>query len=461
MSILITLPTTYNLAIGKNMITLSGMTQSGRLYLAQVLINGASASTIEAPPNPATVSHIDISRIVKANLYDDNVEKIAGFTNSNGAVLEYKIRYGEKIGGTQSFSATSSSRYVINGYKTETELLWNYDPYLPSSNTFDECLGGGNANVRIINTFFKSLTNYPHYDRLPNLPNTPMPSYVVYDNEYQTQTIINSISQSRTTLPADDFNKHPWAVRYTFFDEAGSTLGYNIKTINELNGAGPFTDSCTLGTFDTPERLVYIPSGPQNLKDWGVFYTQSAPASYRIGVWTRHNCRPGFTCSTGLTSSGLNELLLDEIYRFDFKIVSNCSPFKPVRFSFRNAYGVRDYITFNMRNTEVESIEREMFYKNVGTWDKATYTIPEMDRGHQVFATNVEKLYTAQSDFIDEDKSRWILELFRSPDVKVFFDGDFFPVVITSTSYEVKNYMRENLFRYTIEFRSAYKPQIQ
>jgi hypothetical protein len=447
MSISITLPTTYNLAIGKNMITLSGMTQSGRLYLAQVLINGSSASTIEAPPNPATVSHIDISRIVKANLYDDNVEKIAGFTNSNGAVLEYKIRYGEKIGGTQSFSATSSSRYVINGYKTETELLWNYDPYLPSSNTFDECLGGGNANVRI-NTLFKSLTNYPHYNLTP--------SYLVYDDEYQTQTIINSISQSKASVPADDFNKHPWAVKYTFFSATGSELGYNIKTINELNGAGPFTNSCSLGTFDTPERLVYIPSGPQNLKDWSIYNTGAS--SYRVSIFTKNNC---LTCSIGWTQSQLNSALLDEIYRFDFKIVSNCSPFKPVRFSFRNAYGVRDYITFNMRNTEVESIEREMFYKNVGTWDKATYTIPEMDRGHQVFATNVEKLYTAQSDFIDEDKSRWILELFRSPDVKVFFDGDFFPVVITSTSYEVKNYMRENLFRYTIEFRSAYKPQIQ
>lgn len=449
MSINITLPTTYNLAIGKNMITLSGITQSDRLYLAQVLIGGVSASTIEAPPNAATVSHIDISRIVKANLSDDNIERIASFTNSNNAILEYKIRYGQKIGSTQSFTATSSSRYVVNGYKTETQLLWNYDPYLPSSNTFDECPGGGNANVRI-GSLSKSLTNYPVVN------NTP--SYFIYDDEYQTQSILNVISQSRGTFPADDFNKHPWAVKYTYYDVSGATLGYNIKTINELNGAGPFTNSCSLGTLDTRERILHIPSGTQNLKDWGIYYTQSVPTSYRLSVYTKDNC---LTCSTGWTQSELNSALLDEIFRFEFRIKSNCSPFKPMRFSFRNAYGMRDYITFNMRNTEVEDIQREMFYKNIGTWNQATYTIPSMDRGHQVFATNVEKLYTAQTDFMDQDKSPWLLELFRSPDVKVFFDGDFFPVVITSQQYEVKDFSRENLFRYTIEFRSAYKPQVQ
>lgn len=449
MSISITLPTTYNLSIGKNMITLSGITQSDRLYLAQVLIDGLSASTIETPPNPALNGHMDISRIVKANLSDDNVERIAGFTNSTNTILEYKIRYGEKIGSTQSFTATSSSRYVVNGYKTETQLLWNYDPYLPASNTFDECLGGGNANVRI-SSLYKSLTNYPQ------LNNTP--SYFIYDDEYQTQSILNVISQSRGTFPGDDFNKHPWAVKYTYFDESGSTLGYRIKTINELNGAGPFTDSCTLGTLDTRERILHLPSGTQNLKDWGVFYTQSNPSSYRVSVFTKDNCAG---CSTGWSEAQQNAALLDEIFRFNFTIKSNCSPFKPVRFSFRNAYGMRDYMTFTMRNTEVEDIEREMFYKNIGTWDKATYTIPDMDRGHQVYATNVEKTYTAQTDFMDQDKSPWLLELFRSPDVKVFFDGSFFPVVIMSNQYEVKDWGRENLFRYTIEFRSAYKPQIQ
>ena len=446
MSISISIPTLYNLSIGKNVITLSGLTQSA-LYAARVLVNDVVKTTIEAPANFATVSHIDLSRILKANLGDDRIEKISSFTNSNNNVLKYQVNFGQKISGSYSFTGTSSSRYVINGYKSEVQLLWNYDPYLPSSNTFDECLGGGNANVRI-NTLFKSLTNYPHYNLTP--------SYMVYDDEYQTQTIINSISQSKASVPADDFNKHPWAVKYTFFSATGSELGYNIKTINELNGAGPFTNSCSLGTFDTPERLLHIPSGPQNLKDWSIYNTNAI--SYRASVFTKNNC---LTCTTGLTQSGLNDLLLDEIYRFDFTLTDRCAPFSRVRFSFRNAFGQRDYFTFTMRNTENFSIEREMFYKNVGTWNSASFTIDPLDRGHSIYATNVEQVFTAQTDFIDEDKSNWLKELFTSPEVMCFQNGEFIPVVITTASYEVKNYARENLFRYTIEYIHSIKPQIQ
>jgi hypothetical protein len=446
MSISISIPTLYNLSIGKNVITLSGITQSG-LYAARVLINDVVKTTIEAPANSATVSHIDLSRILKSNLGDDRIEKISSFTNSNNNVLKYQINFGQKIGGSYSFTGTSSARYVINGYKSEVQLLWNYDTYLPSSNTHDECLSGLEANVRI-NTLFKSLTNYPHYNLTP--------SYTVYDDEYQTQTIINSISQSRSVAPGDDFNKHPWAVKYTFFSATGSEIGYNIKTINELNGAGPFTNSCSLGTFDTQERLLHIPTGPQNLKDWSIYNTNAV--SYRASVFTKNNC---LTCSTGLTQSGLNNILLDEIYRFDFKLTNKCSPFSRVRFSFRNAFGQRDYFTFIMRNTENFSIERQMFYKNVGTWNSASYTIDPLERGHSIYSTNVEQVFTAQTDFIDEDKSNWLRELFTSPEVMCFQNGEFIPVVITTASYEVKNYTRENLFRYTIEYIHSHKPQIQ
>jgi hypothetical protein len=156
----------------------------------------------------------------------------------------------------------------------------------------------------------------------------------------------------------------------------------------------------------------------------------------------------------------LEQLLLDEIFEFNFEVVENCSQFKPIRFSFLNPYGTRDYYTFTLRNNETDTIERQNFYKNIGTWSDETYTIPTADRGWTTYSSDIETDYVAETDWLDEDISLWLRDLFLSTDVKIWFQGEFIPVVLTNTTYDVKTIARQKLFRQTITFRHAIKKKV-
>jgi hypothetical protein len=161
-----------------------------------------------------------------------------------------------------------------------------------------------------------------------------------------------------------------------------------------------------------------------------------------------------------MTQQQLQQLLLDEIFTFEFEIVDNCSQFDPIRFSFMNQYGTRDYFTFTLRNNETDTIERQNYYKNIGSWSEANYNIEPLERGWTTYAADIETNYVAETDWLDDDISRWLRELFLSTDVKVWFEGEFIPVVLTNTTYDVKTIARQKLYRHIITFRHAIKKKV-
>lgn len=448
MSITITrAPLLYNLGVGKNLFTLAGSTQSSQLYIGAVYANGFTLSQVQAPRNAANVAHINLERIIRTQLSHDEIVKITSFTNSTNAIMAYSFSYGVKDTplGADVFLGNSGLKFVLDGNKPENQIDWNYNNFLPSSNTFDECVGGSDAVVRFPSRF-QSLTDYPQTN------NTP--TYFIYDDEYQTQSIMNGFSQSRLTTPADNFNKAAWAVHYVFYDNVGAIISQTITPVNLTTGAGPFTDQCTLGTRLVRDRILQIPSGTQNLKDMGIYSTCS---SYRVSVFTRDNCK---TCTTELTQSGLLEIRKDEIFRWNFTLKENCLRYEKIRFCFQNNYGMTDYYTFELKNTETDTIQRGNFYKNVGEYNTANYSVDEYDRGYTMFSANIETDYTCETDYLDEDISVWLRSLFLSKSIFVVMEGVLFPVVITTTSFDIKTLAREKLIRHTIQFRKSVKNRV-
>lgn len=293
-------PLQYNLSVGKNIWTLSGATQSNQLYLTGVLVNGLTASVLEMPKNPAGVSHFDLSRILKSKLAPENIETIDTFANATSMILDYRLNYGSKIGLTQSFTTLSNVKYVLNGWKPDNIIDWDYSEHIPFSVIYNTC---ENTNDLIrFNRKYQQLSNYPaiNYE----------PKYKIFNNEYQTQTIFNVIQQSDQVIQNDTLNIAPSFVKYEFFDENNTLLKSYIYPINLTNGAGPWDTECNLGTQSTLERILHIPTGTQNLKDAGIYptgITASLVSNYKVGVWTRDTCiscpAPTTTTTTTTTST--------------------------------------------------------------------------------------------------------------------------------------------------------------
>jgi len=136
---------------------------------------------------------------------------------------------------------------------------------------------------------------------------------------------------------------------------------------------------------------------------------------------------------------------------------TNCWGFEPIRFTWLNNLGGRDWYTFIKRNTFTQNAERQTFFQLQKYWSAASYSVQDNQPsrwGTTVFNVNLENNWTASTDWITEEQSTWLRGLFASPHVVVYLPGRSQPtqVIITDASYSVQTYAREKLFQYFVSF---------
>lgn len=145
---------------------------------------------------------------------------------------------------------------------------------------------------------------------------------------------------------------------------------------------------------------------------------------------------------------------------------TNCWGFEPIRFSWLNNLGGRDYYTFIKRNTNVQNATRNTLYKIQGYWSAATYNVQENSParfGTQIFRADLTNTWTASTDWITDDLSTYLRNMFASPHVLVYLPGRSQPtmVTITDASYTVNTTVREKLFQYFVSFTESQPDVVQ
>jgi hypothetical protein len=145
---------------------------------------------------------------------------------------------------------------------------------------------------------------------------------------------------------------------------------------------------------------------------------------------------------------------------------TNCWGFEPIRFSWLNNLGGRDYYTFIKRNTNVQNATRNTLYKIQGYWSAATYNVQENSParfGTQIFRADLTNTWTASTDWITDDRSTYLRNMFASPHVLVYLPGRSQPtmVTITDASYTVNTTVREKLFQYFVSFTESQPDVVQ
>ena len=151
----------------------------------------------------------------------------------------------------------------------------------------------------------------------------------------------------------------------------------------------------------------------------------------------------------------------DVIYSKAFQIADPCTGYDPITVSFVNQYGVKDYYAFDRRNTLNQSVKRNDYDQVLGSWSASQFAIDPHGRGRRTFSTEIQTKMTMASYWMEDDESKWLEELFTSPNIQVDYDGVWHPAVITSRGYTQKTNSRDGLFQHTLEIEFANTKKVQ
>ncbi len=134
-----------------------------------------------------------------------------------------------------------------------------------------------------------------------------------------------------------------------------------------------------------------------------------------------------------------------------------CTKTEAQRLFFLNKLGGYDAITFKNKTKINADIVRSNFKKPQGTWiNSNSFAYGQSDRAVTQYDTNIKDTFTIVSDWLTEEQSEWIEQLFTSPDVYLDRNGVEIPINITASSYETKQTAVAKLINYTLEYTYSY-----
>lgn len=467
-------PSKYNLVVAPQVWTLSGLTTEDQYQINVQRPDGTTIASVKQRANPAGVAHFDITQILQSQFSFDFYEETQKLAQAKNQAFSYKVQFGTSTANIFTPQGTTGERYVYNGYLDWRLLNWDDTDYNPEP-VGAACLGNPAINADYQGTQYEYLTNFPESE------------YTIRSNSYHTLAFLNRIKNF------DDgtfwsLNLQPAYVKIDFFNASGNNIQTAIYSIDESNGLGPKPNfnSTTIPAYLDDELVGVVGAGPKNLKEAGIWPSGGLPwntisqqwgnyqviwnsqnaseqvDSYKISIMSIDMCKVD---DDGVPADNQASTLLQyadqTIYSYTFKVKDECTRFEPVTLSWVNQYGVKDYFTFDRRNTLNVKSDRKNYYKSNKSWSADTYTIDQHSGGHTTFSNEIETEMELSTNFMKDTVSEWLEELFTSPHVQVYYDDQWHPAVIETSDYAQKTYVRDGLFRHNIKVKWSNNKQIQ
>ena len=436
-------PNTFNSAYVPNVFVVDGIGSADR-YVFQVRTESNQVlSTFKQPPNAAGVGIFDVQRVLQSYLNSQLfIEETAKAADTPGALFRYRVAYGTETGTNIALSAPIVEYNVINAYDNWRTLNSDLTSFIPNPNTI-EC-----------ETVQGLTVSYPTtYDFLTNYPGT----IPVSSTDWHTLSFINMAPNIETNNI--EYNKAPFWVRVTTTLN-GAQAEDIIYSISQTNGNSVRTDcNDATETFTNANRIATIGAGPQNLSTLLV----NNYDAYQIRIYSYNTC-VGTTISD---CTDYSEILSDGyvgdlIFQKSFTVTDEiCQRFEPIQLSFINQWGAKDYFTFDKRNTQQVTTQKNNFVKPLGTWSADSFTISSHGRGRTTFSSTATTTVTMQSDWMSDEVSEWLQELYQSTNINIYIDGRWEPCTILTSNYTQKTYARNQLFQHELQVEFANNQKIQ
>tara|TARA_Y100001973_G_scaffold13401_1_gene18819 strand:- start:3394 stop:4821 length:1428 start_codon:yes stop_codon:yes gene_type:complete len=433
-------------------------------YIAQVYISTTDASTwverakIKIHKNSADVGIVDVHKIVRSYLETQeknvgNQEAIAGSIHSIG-ISDTSNSYSQNtsqvvgvklVGGYEKASSATAA-------PEETLTLANTIIYsIPASTPYTDTgtnVGGLDYIITSPSSSNNPLTNYiPSGATKKFLTNAPRVQFVRGSSTAADNVDELTIAFINKGLVTDGDALVKMAIEY--YNSAGGQIGSTKYFTNDTGSGGKATAD------DVKNSLLYFGCGTANLENQ-VDEPDNQPSEF--ADWA-------YYVIYGADGSGNQETDKYYFYRYGATRTGvddrhqSCTRYDNVRLAWRNRLGAWDYMNFRGKSTESVDITRSDAGSVPGTWDSATFTYNNWDRGKKTLYTEATRKLTINSDWLNPDEGVWLEELFTSTNVQILADDNVvYPVVITDKKYTKKTSVNNKIkIQYTVNLEYANK----
>ena len=428
-------------------------------YIAQVYISTTDASTwvekakLKIHKNSADVGIVDVHKIVRSYLETQeknvgNQEAIAGSIHSIG-ISDTSNSYSQNtsqvvgvkiVGGYEkASSATAAPVETLNQANT---IIYSIPATTPYTDT------GTNVGGLDIDGTNNPLTNYiPSGATKKFLTNSPRIQFVRGGNTASENIDELTIAFINDGLITDGDSIVKIAIEY--YNKTGGQIGATKYFTNDVASGGKATADDVknsllyfgCGTYNLEAQVDEPDNQPSDFADWAYYLIYGADGSGGQKTDKYYFYRYGAT-RTGV----------DDRHQ-------SCTRYDNVRLAWRNRLGAWDYMNFRGKSTESVDITRSDAGSVPGTWDSATFTYDNTDRGKKTLYTEATRKLTINSDWLNDDEGAWLEELFTSTNVHILGDSNIvYPVVITDKAYTKKTSVNNKVkIQYTINLEYANK----
>ncbi len=401
-------------------VTSSQYTQPQFRFVFDVYKDGVFKQRVKMLPQPATaIAQFSPARILESYLsYDLTLSNsLPVQTNS---IAQYQIQYGEEYGPITAApvlytNLNSSSGFTFNGTVQYKDYYW-----AAAGAVFNQY---SLKSMSLYNGVGKFLTNSP-----TGLTIGTNDAHSLSVFNFNSTDIGDANVQRATIL---------WVKAYqTSGGTTDSLIYYQANTGNTIT-----------------HKEIHFPAGPFNLNTvpFGNFLSGSkyppinteTDYKYTLSVYSN---------SYGPTTA---DTRISEIREFTFE---DCGKYDNVRLRFLNRLGTWDYFNFRLVSRDYISSSKITYKKNL----PISYYFGNSfaDRETTVLNSTNQKTKKLTSNWVTDDESEWLEELWTSPEVyevttDVYGNQQMIPVVINSSSYEIKKRINDQIYNYEVDISYA------
>jgi len=412
-------------------------------YVLDVFDSGSSTliQRIKQQPNPNGLGVFNMGNILTTQMDSDNTWKTQYFATSSESNKLFDIKFGEQFA-----SSSTSTPALYDGIQTTTTgspALSGSDFYVITDGLVDypdAVAYNFNSASYWIQENTSDANTFSHNVALSTAPKTQY----IREGDYLTigayegnmDVLDNAVGQDLFYVKIQWKNASGAVIQNNDFYNIISNNGVLRTNITDL-WSSVYTNQ------DETTRLLYIGLGYQNLVDAGIT-PPSGWASYTTNI-------------TGQGDDGLENgsAVWDE---FTFVKQEGDCEYNGVRFAWKNEFGVWDYYNFTLQSNASNNIERISFKQSFVPYN-TNFNVPAYDkqrRGTKQIVNKVNRVRTANSDWLTQAEADWLRELFFSTNVYIQDGSEFLPCVINDAVLNEKTNPRtQKVFQYAINFELA------